>query len=121
MPEPIPISQIHAMTEREVSLLVVSHLNSLTERIDVFVKIIDQKVSREEYKEHLDEAKTLRRKYDNETDSLTRRIASVEDRINAYGLQGRTLAGVGRYFWIIVFGALNLIQFFYAIGSKANP
>lgn len=119
MPDPIPISQIHAMTEREVSLLVVSHLNSLTERIDLFVKIVDQKVAREEYKEHLEESKTLRKKYDNEVDGLTRRIAVVEDRINAYGIQGKTIAGVGKYFWLIVFGVLNLIQFFYAIGSKS--
>ena len=81
MPEtpPIPLESIHNYTDRELLLLTVDRLNGLTGEIRTFVALLDGKVTRKEYEDHVTEGKKLYDEVKGEIKEIKGRVYKLEN------------------------------------------
>lgn len=111
MSQKIDLNALNNLSEKQMMAILVTEYNSQVEvleqlgrKIDVFVQIIDSKVTRDEFDRSQD--KTTR-----ELDSLEKRLKTVEDSLLNKEISKVAIMGAGRSIWIWILGAMNIIQF----------
>jgi len=114
----IPLEILRGMPPEQINILLVQGFNSQVRSLDelkahvqAYGELLEKKIGRDEYGE-------FKVKIHDRLDDHHKRIENIEN-IHENGTVKKDFAfNVGKYFWIIVLAIMNLLQFFYTIGSS---
>lgn len=107
--EKLPLNSLKDLSEREISLLVVDRLNGLIGHIEVFVTLIETKVSREEHRTVADRVATCETK-----------IRALENSQENKVVGDDTVKALKAKLWSGLFAGIAILEFLILV-AKSMP
>ena len=118
--QPIPLDAIHAYTDRELLLLAVDRLNGLAGEIRTFVGLLDNKVNRKEYDEHLRKGEKLYEEIQEELRDIKRRVGGIQNDGENRNVSETTIKAFKSQIWAWVLGFLAIMEFIVLVANSIN-
>lgn len=107
----IPLESIHNYTDRELLLLTVDRINGLTGEVRNCIGLLNDRVTRKEYEDHVGEGKKMYEEVKGEIKEVKGRIYKLENGTENGQVRESSIKEFKARIWMVVVGFIAIMEF----------
>ena len=114
----IPLSTAKELSTEQLHVLLIQGFNmqvrkidDMGRKVDIYIDLLEKKATREEFK-------GLQEHVDGKLDDHEKRLSDLANMLENGKIRLKTGLDIGRWFWVVLLAIVNLVQFFYTLGSN---